>query len=63
MPARSRRRRDYAPGGKMAAMSRLLEKEAAFPAPRRRRRAVVAGIVIVVVVVALAFAMLGFLAS
>ena len=53
------RRRDYAPGSKIAVMIRLLEKHEAPLEPRRGRRPIVIAVVLVVLVVA----MLGFLVS
>ena len=57
----SRRRRDYAPGSKIAAMARLLEKGEALVEPPPSRRRGVAGIVFAVVGVILVFAALAFL--
>ena len=56
-------RRDYAPGSKIAAMQRLLEKGEALPEPPPSRRRGVVGIVIAVVAAILVFATLAFLAG
>ncbi len=60
-PEPSQRRRDYAPGSKIAAMRRLLEKDETPLEPPPSRRRDVAGIVVAVVGVILVFATLAFL--
>ena len=62
-PEPSQRRRDYAPGSKIAAMQRLLEKHETPLEPRPSRRRGVASIAFAVVAVILVFATLAFLAS